>query len=39
MRAKEAYKALLRLARLLPVLLLISNSILLLKEKKSRGGA
>lgn len=33
MRAKGAYKAQLRLARLLPVLLLISNSILLLKEK------
>lgn len=36
MRAKGAYKAPLRLARLLPVLLLISNSILPLKEKKSR---
>ena len=35
MRAKGVYKEAVRLARLVPVPLLISNCILLLKEKKS----
>lgn len=38
MRAKGAYKALLRPARSLPVLLQISNSIVQLKEKQRGGG-